>query len=51
MCSLLRRIPAIGTLSSLLPMAPVAAYEGHAHPFAGVPLWQIVAGAGLAEAT
>ncbi len=50
MCSLLRRIPAIGTLSSLLPVAPVAAHEGHAHPFAGVPLWQMVAGAGLAVA-
>jgi hypothetical protein len=50
MCSLLRRIPAIGTLSSLHPMAPVAAHEDHAHVFTGIPLWQIAAGAGLAVA-
>jgi uncharacterized iron-regulated membrane protein len=31
-------------------MAPAAAHEGHAHAFAGVPLWQMVAGAGLAVA-
>ena len=50
MCSPLRRIPAIGTPLSLLPMAPAAAHEGHAHAFAGIPLWQMAAGAGLAVA-
>ena len=50
MCSLLRQIPAIWTLLSLLSMAPAAAHEDHAHVFTGIPLWQIAAGAGLAVA-
>ena len=50
MRSSLRRNSALGTWLSLLPMAPAAAHEGHAHAFAGVPLWQMVAGAGLAVA-
>jgi hypothetical protein len=43
-------ISSIGTWLSLLPMAPAAAHEGHAHVFSGVPLWQMAVGAGLAVA-